>query len=98
VRNSDEPERLVNIDWGATEKHLVDIEIRAQDRPGLLRDVSNVVLAEGVSLASARADGHKDGTAWLKLSLELDSAEQVVRVLGKIDKIPEVLEVRRLAR
>ncbi len=98
VRNTDEPERLVNIDWGATEKHLVDIEIRAQDRPGLLRDVSNVVLAEGVSLASARADGHKDGTAWLKLSLELDSAEQVVRVLGKIDKIPEVLEVRRLAR
>jgi GTP pyrophosphokinase len=99
VRNNLEPERLVEIDWGpAAEKHLVDIEIRAQDRPGLLRDVSHLVSTEGVNVASARAEGHKDGSAWLRLSLELDSAEQVVKVLQRIDKMPEVLEVRRLAR
>ncbi len=100
VSKTREPERLVDIDWGpgVQERHPVDVEIRAHDRPGLLRDLSNLVSNAGVNMTSARAEASKDGSAWLKLSLEFQSAEQVVKVLQRIDKLPDVLEVRRLAR
>jgi GTP pyrophosphokinase len=100
VTETPEPERLVEIDWGPGqgERHPVDVEIRASDRPGLLRDLSNLVSSAGVNMTSARAEGNRDGSAWLRLSLEFSSAEQVIKVLERIDHHPDVLEVRRLAR
>jgi len=50
-----------------------------------------------MTAARARAN-NKDGSAWIKLSLELGSAEQVVGVITKIAQVPDVLEVRRLGR
>lgn len=99
VKTTAEPERLVEIDWGgaAGERHLVTVEIRAHDRSGLLRDVSNLVAAEDVNLTAARAEGNRDGSAWLRLSLELKSAGQIIRVMQRLDALPEVLEVRRVS-
>jgi GTP pyrophosphokinase len=100
IVKANEPERLVDIDWtpGEAEKHHVDIEIRANDSAGLLRDVTNLVSTMGVNITSARAEGNRGGSAWLSLSLELASAEQVVKVMQRIDRHPAVLEVRRVAR
>jgi len=100
VTHSDEPERLVDIDWGPEtgDRHPVDIQIRAHDRPGLLRDLSNLITNAGVNMTSARVETHKDGSAWLKLGLEFRSAEEVVKVLQRIDRYPGILEVRRIAR
>ncbi len=100
VVNSNEPERLVDIDWGPEEgeKHNVDVEIRANDHSGLLRDISNLVSNMGVNITSARAEGNRDGSAWLRLTLALTGAGQVVKVMQRIDRHPAVLEVRRLAR
>ena len=100
VTNSDEPERFVDIDWGPSqvERHVVDVEIRAHDRPGLLRDLTNLVANAGVNLTAARAEGHRDGSALLRLSLELRSAEQAAKILARMDKHPGVLEVRRRGR
>lgn len=100
VVDTAEPERLVDIDWGGAEgeRHAVDIEIRAHDRPGLLRDLSTMISNSGVNMTSARAEGHKDGSAWLKLGLEFQSAEQVVKILQRVDRFPGILEVRRVAR
>lgn len=100
IVNANEPERLVDIDWtpAEAEKHNVDIEIRANDSAGLLRDVSHLVSTMGVNITSARAEGNRGGAAWLRLSLELASAEQVIKVMQRIDRLPAVLEVRRVGR
>ncbi len=100
VTSTREPERLVAIDWGPGpgERHAVEVEIRAHDRPGLMRDLSEVVSNTGVNIRSARAEANKAGDAWLRLALELTSAEQVVKVLQRIDRFPGVLEVRRVGR
>ena len=100
IADTPEPERLVEIAWGpdASERHTVDVEIRANDRPGLLRDISNLVSSSGVNITSARAEGNKGGLGWLRMSLEFESAEQVVKVLQRIAHHPDVLEVRRVAR
>jgi GTP pyrophosphokinase len=97
VTASPEPERFVDIDWGPEhgERHVVDVEIRAHDRPGLLGDLSNLISNSGVNMTSARAEGHRDGSALLHLSLELASAEQAAKILARIDAHPDVLDVRR---
>jgi GTP pyrophosphokinase len=100
IAHTPEPERLVEIAWGpdASERHPVDVEIQANDRPGLLRDITNVVAGAGVNISSARAEGNRGGTGWLRLSLEFESAEQVVKVLQLIAHHPDVLGVRRVGR
>jgi len=99
IVDSPEPERLVDIDWGPedSERHTVDVEIRANDRPGLMGELSKLVSNVGVNITAARAEVSR-GAAWLRLSLELRSAEQVANVLQRIDRHPAVLEVRRVAR
>ena len=101
VADHSEPERLVDIDWGPgrSELYPFEVEIRAQSRKGILRDLSDVVVQSGVSMKAARAEAReKDGTAWLRFSLECHTAEEVARVLAKLDQHRDVLEVRRLGR
>jgi RelA/SpoT family (p)ppGpp synthetase len=99
IVDTKEPERLVDIDWGPErgERHTVDVEIRANDRRGLLSDLTNLVTNAGVNITAVRAEGSK-GEGWLRMSLEFSSAEQVVSVLQRIDRHRDVLEVRRVAR
>ncbi|MFK7985453.1 MAG: ACT domain-containing protein, partial [Sandaracinaceae bacterium] len=93
-----EPERVLDIDWGpqTSEGHGVDIEIRAQDRSGLMGELSKLVSAMGVNIQAARAEGNRNGAAWIHLSLECRSTDEVARVLGRLARHPDVLEVRRV--
>ena len=93
-----EPERLIEIDWGpgGEESHSVDVEIRAQDHAGLMGELSKLVSGMGVNINSARAEGNRDGAAWIRLGLDCRSADQVARVIAQIDRHPAVLEVRRV--
>lgn len=94
-----EPERIVAIDWGqaGAERYPVDVEIRAHDRPGLLRDLSDLIIQNGVKLRAARADARdKDGKARLRFSMEFANSDEAVRLIARIDRHPDVLEVRRI--
>jgi len=96
-----ESERWVEIDWGPTgeERHPVDIEIVAQDRPGLLRDLSDLIAHSGADLRSVHADVKgKRGTARIRLSLDIVSSDQVLRVLDKLERYRDVLSVRRVGK
>jgi RelA/SpoT family (p)ppGpp synthetase len=100
VRETEEPERLVEIDWGsaAAERYPVDVVIEASDRPGLLRDLSNLVALDGVNMTSARAQSARDGSATLRLGLEFASADQVVKTLQRLANHRDVFSVQRIAR
>lgn len=91
-----EPERLVEVEWGGGDAHAVDLEIRAHDRAGLMSELSKLVTAVGVNITSARAEGRHDGGAWIRLGVECRSADQLARVMERIDRHPDVLEVRRV--
>ncbi|MEZ4336043.1 MAG: bifunctional (p)ppGpp synthetase/guanosine-3',5'-bis(diphosphate) 3'-pyrophosphohydrolase [Sandaracinaceae bacterium] len=98
VLSTNEPERLVEIEWGTGEgeRHSVDVEIRAHDRAGLMGELSKEVTTLGVNITSARAEGQRGGGAWVRLRLECQSADQVARVLERLGRHPDVLEVRRV--
>jgi GTP pyrophosphokinase len=91
-------ERIIEVSWGeeAQATYAVDMLINAYDRPGLLRDITSVLLNEQVNvLASNTLTNPKTAIAHMVLTLEINDLEQLSRILDKIGQIPNVMEVRR---
>ncbi len=94
-----ERERLIAVDWNQTDQAVypVQVQVRAFDRAGLVHDISGIVAAEGINMASASAlAGRKDHISIITATLEIASADQLTRVLNKIDRLPNVIEVHRV--
>jgi len=100
VRTEDEPERLVQVDWGRTgaQTYPVTIRVESYDREGLLRDVATVVSEEKLNITGATVDVAKDGTATILATVELASLQQLSRLLARIEKIKDVTRVSRDVR
>lgn len=98
---ADEPERVVSVQWNQAEATVypVDIHVRAWDRTGLLRDITNVLANEHVNVTGVqtRSDKH-DGTATMLLTVEVGTLDALGRLLAKIEQQPNVIEARRSAR
>ena len=77
------------------ERHRLRVE--AKDREGLLRDLTLVLSRFGLSMLSnsARLDA-LSGAAWVEMELELDSLNELARVLHHLRQVPEVQKVRRV--
>jgi RelA/SpoT family (p)ppGpp synthetase len=97
--NCHEPERVVEIDWGGDRKHRypVSLEVETIDRPGAFRDVANVISNLGVNMRSARSQSDQSGqVATINVTIDATTAEDVVRLLGRLERLPVVIAVRRL--
>jgi len=94
-----ERERLIAIDWAKTDERTypVLVQVEAFDRAGLVHDISGIVSAEHVNMLSANAvAGRRDHVALITAMLEISSADQLTRILNKIDRLPNVIEARRI--
>lgn len=98
--NKGEVERLVEVDWGTTQDRIypVVIRVRAWDRDGLLRDIASVVAEEGVNMRKVNSVlTQKTNLATLTATLEITSISQLISILDKIERLPNVIEVSRQA-
>jgi guanosine-3',5'-bis(diphosphate) 3'-pyrophosphohydrolase len=95
VAKVDDPQRLVQVNWGLMPKQVypVEVVIRATDRQGLLKDVATVVSGEHVNMAAVHSTMSDNHMATITATLEVSSTEQLSRVLAQIDKTENVLEV-----
>jgi len=100
LRNLREPERLVEVQWGALgdEKHRVDVEVTITDRAGVLGDLLKLVANQGAYIASVEAHSSRRGDSSLRLSLECRDAAHVAQVLERVAHHSEVLALRRVGR
>ncbi len=93
-----EPERIIQVSWGPVpvQTYPVDIIIRAYDRSGLLRDVSQVLLNEKINVLAVNTRSNKeDNTAAMSLTIEIPGLDALGRLLGRISQLPNIIEVRR---
>ncbi len=92
-----EPQRLTDVSWGSPsdeQRYAVPVEIVAYDRPGLIRDVSTVIADQKVNMLSVNVHTRQD-IATLNLTLEINSNQQLTRILARIESIPSVTEAFR---
>lgn len=100
LRTSDR-ERLVRVSWGQPKNtYPVAVRIKAYDRDGLVKDVSNLVSDEGVNMSQVTADidhvHHKLNLAVVNLVLEVRDISQLTRVLTRLEALPNVMDVHRV--
>ena len=91
-------QRFLAVTWGdATREHyLVDILIKAFDRPGLLRDVTALLSNERAHVYALQTQINKqENTNYITLTVEIDGLNNLSRLLSKLGQIPNVLEARR---
>lgn len=91
--------RLVDVQWTAkAEKtYPVKIQVSAYDRSGLMRDVASLVADENINMRSVEAlTGQKNNLAVITALLEIEDAVQLMRILTKMDRLPNVVEARRV--
>lgn len=91
------PERLVTVSWGDNTKgnYLVELHLEAHDRPGLLKDVTNVLVGEKLSIVSMRSFLDPDGVAKIAVAFMVKEKDQVSRVTNLLMRVPKMLGVRR---
>jgi len=93
-----EPERIIQVSWGPVpvQTYPVDIIIRAYDRSGLLRDVTQVLLNEKLNVLAVNTRSNKDdNTASMSITVEIPGLDALGRLLGRISQLPNIIEARR---
>jgi (p)ppGpp synthase/HD superfamily hydrolase len=98
--NKGEVERLIEVDWGTQEERIypVIIKVRAWDRDGLFRDIAEVIAEEGINMRGVTSTlPQKTNLVTLTATLEITSVSQLITILDKIDRLPNVIDVTRQA-
>jgi GTP pyrophosphokinase len=96
--NKGEVERLIEVDWGTPQDRVypVVIKVRAWDRDGLLRDIATVISEEEVNMRKVNSVSvQQTNLATLTATLEITTISQLVSILDKIERLPNVIEVSR---
>ena len=92
------PDKVLPASWaGAQEGQVfaVDIEIRAQDRGGLLRDVSDALARHKLNVTAVQTQS-RDLEASMRFTLEVKQVNELPRVLVSLGEVKGVLSVTRL--
>ncbi len=92
------PERVIEVDWGESEhaSYPVDLRLFAYDRQGLLRDISNVLADEEVSVVQVQTKTDKKKMqAVMELSVEVSSLPSLSRIISRLEQVANVTSVRR---
>jgi GTP pyrophosphokinase len=91
-------ERVLQVEWSATDAEglRVEIAVTAYDRRGLVRDLTDVLALERLSIeAMSTVTDRNAGTAHVRLTVAVSNLEQLARVLHRLGKVPNVIQARR---
>ncbi len=92
------PDRVLNVGWARSDTGTLQVEllVSAYDRRALLRDLSDVLAIERLSIdaATTRTD-HDRGIAHFSLTVAVSDLGQLARVLRQLTGVPNVIEARR---
>ena len=90
--------RLMEADWedmGDSGKYFADITVYANDRNGLLADITKVLTEKNISILSLNTRVAKGDVATLQITFEVESREELHRVIDKIHTIDSVIDIER---
>lgn len=92
------PQRVLPVEWGQNGgSYEVDVLIRAVDRRWLLKDITNLIAQEDAHVLEINsASGRDSGRLQVQLRLKVADYGQLATLLGKLDALPGVSDVRRL--
>ncbi len=94
------PDRVIDVTWGhqvgsgSSTVYPLDVEILADDRQGLLRDISEVFAKEKMNVVGVNTQSIK-GVAWMTFTVEVVEISRMAKVSALINEVTGVRSVRR---
>lgn len=95
----DHPERFIDATWAEQYSggYLTQIKILANDRSGLLRDVTSILANEKVNVLGMNTQSEvAKQLVWMDIKLEVYNVGAFNRVVSKIGQLDEIIEVKRV--
>jgi GTP pyrophosphokinase len=93
------PQRLLQVDWTDSAESAripAKVLIEAFDRRGLLRDISDLIAEERLSIEGVSSDTDpRDRIARFEVRLTVHDASELARLQRRLARIPNVFKVRR---
>lgn len=95
-----DPERVVRAEWAnnAKSSYTATIQVVADERTGLLMDVSQVLAGMNISITAmtAKVDKANQNIIQIQLSFDVSSTEQLNNIIKSMRKVRSVKEVYRV--
>jgi len=95
------PERVIEVEWGraAHDKpalYPLDVVVEAADRPGLLRDISEVFVKDKVNVTHVNTQSTRDrSSAHMTFTVEAPDTARLAHVLAQVRQVAGVRHARR---
>lgn len=89
---------MVEVSWENSNnaKFEAEIQIQAEDRRGIINDITHIVAIEKVSLNGINARKGKLNIVSVNLLVEVDSIETLTLLMKKVRAIPGVEDIYRV--
>jgi GTP pyrophosphokinase len=92
-------DRVIDVEWGGKtggdgSVYPVDVAVEANDRQGLLRDISEVFAKEKMNVIGVQTQSIR-GIAWMTFTVEVSDSGRLNRVLGIVAELNGVRAARR---
>lgn len=93
--------RLIEADWqedaleGKNSHYLAEIKIYANNRTGIIADVSRILTERNIDMTSLYSRTNKQGKATISISFEIGSKEELNHIINKLRDVESVLDIER---
>lgn len=90
--------RYIEVSWAKDEivAYSSEIQIVAQDRKGLLSEITVLMAETNVVVNGVNARRTKGDIALINLNLEIQNTEQLTRIINRFRTMPDVIDVKRV--
>lgn len=94
-------ERLIDAEWQETgeseqsEKYLAEINIYANNRNGLLADISKALTEKNINILSLNTRTSKQGVVTMSIMFETTGKEELNKVIDRIRNIESIVDIER---
>jgi len=100
-------DRVIDVSWGqkgvramgtSHAVYPVDVSVQAADRPGLLRDISEVFAKDKINVVGVQTQSVRDNsgvTAWMTFTVEIADTSKLAPVMTSVRKVAGVRACRR---
>ncbi len=91
-------ERQIDVEWSQdfTETYPASIEVRTEDRFGLLADIASVISKYKSNILNAQTETQETGTGHFYFTILVASSGQLRKIMSDIRKVKKVINVKRI--
>lgn len=99
--NESDRNRIIDAEWQtdavASNTYMTEINIYADDRNGILFDITKVLSESNINVSSINSRTSKQGKATITISFAIKSVEQLNAIIAKIRNIDSIIDIERTA-